>query len=91
MNYPSPLSRSVTAELDAETGALLDQMAAALGISPAAYAAGAIRRVVESEAEFAAFAQVGIDELDRGEFIPHEVVMAELDAMIAKHEARCRS
>ncbi len=91
MNDPMSVSRSVTAELDAETGALLDRMAESLGISPAAYAAGAIRRVVESEAELAAFAQVGIDELDRGEFIPHDVVMAELDAMIAKHEARCRA
>jgi len=50
-----------------------------------------MRRVVEREAEFAAFAQTGIDELDRGEFIPHEVVMRDLDVMIAKHEARCRT
>ena len=66
-------------------------MAASLGISPAACAASAIRRVVEREAEFAAFAQTGIDELDRGEFIPHEVVMRDLDVMIAKHEVRCRT
>jgi hypothetical protein len=37
-----------------------------------------------------AFIQQGIDELDRGEGIPHELVMAELDAMIAEHEERSR-
>ncbi len=33
-----------------------------------------------TEAEFEAFIQEGEDELDRGEGIPHTVVMAELTA-----------
>lgn len=33
----------------------------------------------------------GADELDRGEGIPHETVLGQLDAMIAKHDARQRS
>ncbi len=91
MNHPASILQSVTAELDAETSALVDQMAASLGISPAAYAADAIRRAVAREAAFVASAQVGIDELDRGEAIPHAVVMRDLDAMIARYEARCRT
>lgn len=81
----------ITARLDPDTMALVDRLAAAKGRSRADFAAEAIRRVAESEADFMAFLQVGIDQADRGELIPHETVMAELDAMIAKHEARCRS
>lgn len=91
MNHPAPITHAITVELDAETAAILDKLATTDGISPARFAAGAIRRVVESEADFAAFAQIGLDELDRGEFISNDIVMAELDAMIAKHEARCRT
>jgi predicted transcriptional regulator len=91
MNHPAPVSHAITVELDAETAALLEAQAKSTGMSIAAYAAGSIRRVVESEADFATYAQVGIDELDRGEFISHAEVMAALDAMIAKHQARCRT
>lgn len=89
MNYPAPVSRSVTADLDEATAALVDRLAQTRGVTPEAFAAEAVRRVAESEADFEAFVQVGIDAADRGEMVPHEVVMAELDAMIAKHEARC--
>ena len=54
------------------------------------YAAEALRRVVESDQDFRAFIQEGIDAADRGELIPHEEVMAELDAMIAEHRAQCQ-
>ncbi len=81
----------VTARLDAETLALVDKVAKAKGRSRAWFAADAIRRVAEHEAEFLAFVQVGIDAADRGELVPHEQVMAELDAMIAKHQVRCQN
>lgn len=81
----------ITARLDPHTLDLVDRLAAAKGRSRADFAAEAIRRVAESEADFMAFLKVGIDAADRGELIPHETVMAELDAMIAKHEARCRN
>ena len=81
---------SITAAVDADTLALVDRLASAKGISGAEYAAEAIRRVAESDDDFSAFIQVGIDAADRGELIPHDEVMAELDAMIAKHQARCR-
>jgi predicted transcriptional regulator len=81
----------VTARLDAETLALVDKVAKAQGRSRAAFAAEAIQRVAEHEADYLAFIQVGIDAADRGEFVPHEQVMAELDAMIEKHRARCEN
>jgi predicted transcriptional regulator len=81
----------ITARLDAETLALLDKVAKAQGRSRAWFAAQAIQEVTEREADYLAFIQVGIDEADRGEMIPHEEVMAKLDSMIAKHRARCEN
>jgi predicted transcriptional regulator len=80
--------RRITTALDAETIALVEEVARKRGLSSDAYAAEAIRRVVESDADFDAFVQVGLNEAARGEVVPHEEVMAELDAMIAKHRAR---
>lgn len=82
---------TITAAVDAETFALVDRLASAKGVSGAEYAAEAIRRVAESDEDFQAFIQVGIDSADRGELISHEDMMAELDAMIEKHRARCPS
>ena len=89
MNRPSQITPPITAELDASTYAIVDRLSAELGISVQQFAAEAIRRVAESEADFAAFIQAGIDAADRGDLVPHEEVMAELDAMIEKHRARC--
>ncbi len=75
--------------LDAETSTLVEQLAASRDMTVAQYAAEAIRRIAESDADYDAFLQVGIDELDRGEGIPHEQVMADLRAMIAKRRAQC--
>jgi predicted transcriptional regulator len=80
---------SITAQIDAETLAMVEQLAQAQGRSAADFAAEAIRRVAESEADYRAFLKEGIDAADRGEFVSHQDVMAELDAMIARHEARC--
>ena len=79
---------AITASVDEATLALVDKVANAQGRSRADFAAEAIRRVAESEADFLAFVQVGIDAADRGDLIPHEEVMAELDAMIARHRER---
>jgi predicted transcriptional regulator len=78
---------SITARVSAETLSLVDRVAIARGLTREAFAAEAIRR--ESEADFWAFVQVGIDAANRGEFVPHEEVMVELDAMIEKHRSRC--
>jgi predicted transcriptional regulator len=72
------------------TAKILDRAAAIHGQTRSAYIARVIQDAVQREAEFMAFVQEGIDQLDRGEGIPHEVVMAELDEMIARHDERCR-
>jgi predicted transcriptional regulator len=89
MNHPAPISSSITAEVDAQTLALIERLAEKRGVTNAEFAAEAIRRVAESDADFDAFVQVGIDAADRGDVVPHKQVMAALDGMIAKHRARC--
>lgn len=79
---------AITAEVDDETLALVDRLARANGRSRASYAAEAIRRVAESEADLLAFVQVGIDAIERGDVVPHEEVMAKIDEMIARHRER---
>jgi predicted transcriptional regulator len=86
MNKPA----SITAAIDAETFALVEQLAEARGRSVEDYVAEAVQRVAESEADFRAFVQVGIDAADRGELIPHAEVMAQLEARMEKHRDRCR-
>lgn len=82
-------SAVITARIDPETLALIDKVASAQGRSRSWFVARAVQRAAEQEADFLAFVQEGIDAADRGELIPHEDVMAELDGMIAKHRARC--
>lgn len=89
MNRPTALMKSIAVPLDTDTLALVEKLSASRNVSVAEFAAEAVRRIAESEADFDAFIQVGIDAADRGDLIPHEEVMAELDAMIAKHQARC--
>lgn len=82
-------SLPIATEINPEVMALVDRVAQRRGISSRAYAAEAIRRAAESDDDFDAFVQVGLDAIERGEVIPHEQVMAELDQMIAAHRARC--
>lgn len=84
-------SAVVTARLDAETSERLDTLAAARERSRSWLITKAVQRYLDEELEFLAFVQVGIDDLAAGRVVPHAEVMAELDAMIAKHEARCRT
>ncbi len=81
-------SSVITTRLDPETLALVDRVSKAQGRSRSWFAAQAIKRAAEAEAEYLAFVQVGIDSADRGELVPHDEVMAELDEMIARHRAR---
>lgn len=80
----------ITTRLDPETFDLVDRLAAAQGRSRADFAAEAIRRIAESEADFMAFVQMGIDAIDRGDVVSHEEVMAGLAERIEAHRARCR-
>jgi predicted transcriptional regulator len=76
-------SSVITTRLDPETLALVDRLSKAQGRSRSWFAAQAIKRAAEAEAEYQAFVQVGIDSADRGELVPHEEVMAMLDGWIA--------
>lgn len=82
-------SAVITARVDPEIAELVDQVASAHGRSRAWFVAQAVEKAARKEAEFLAFVQEGIDDIDAGRVVSHEDVMAELDAMIAKHKARC--
>jgi predicted transcriptional regulator len=77
----------ITARVEPEVLDLIDRICAAQGRSRSWFAASALKRIAEEEAAFLAFVQEGIDSLDRGEGIPHDTVMAEIDAMIAARQA----
>jgi len=81
-------SSVITTRLDPETLALVDRVAKAQGRSRSWFAAQAIKRAAEAEAEYQAFVQEGIDAIERGEFVEHEVVEQMIDEMIARHRAR---
>jgi predicted transcriptional regulator len=80
----------ITARLDDEMIALVDRLAKARGRTRSWFVAQAVRKAAEAEAELLAFIQEGVDDIEAGRVVSHEDVMAELDAMIASHEARCR-
>lgn len=78
------------AAVDGETLSLVDKVARMRGQSREAFAAEAIQRVAEHEADFADFLQAGIDSADRDELIPHDQVMEELEARLEQHWLRWR-
>jgi len=80
---------AITTEVDSDTLALVDQVALTRGMTRAEFAAEAVRRVAESEADFAAFIREGVEAVKRGETVPHAEVMLELEQMIERHQVRC--
>lgn len=81
-------SSVITARLDPETMALVDKAARARGRSRSWFAAQAIKRAAEAEAEYMAFVQKGIDDIERGAFVEHEAAENLIDEMIERHRAR---
>jgi predicted transcriptional regulator len=84
------LDAVITARIPSETAAILDRAAALRGQSRSTYISRMVQGAAQREAQFLAFIQEGIDSLDRGEGIPHDVVVAELDEVIAAQAARCK-
>jgi predicted transcriptional regulator len=82
-------THTITAQVDDMTFAIVERLAKIRGLSGEEFAAEAIRRVAESEEDYRAFIQVGIDAVERGDVVPQEQVVAELDTMIEHHRARC--
>lgn len=68
----------ITARIDAETAALLDQVGAAHGRSRAWLVASAVKKMAEEEAAYLAFIQEGLDDFAAGRTVPHEEVMTWL-------------
>lgn len=75
----------ITARLDPETLAGLDEIAGRQDRSRAYLVAKAVRNLVDEERNYHAFIQAGIDAADRGELIPHEEVMRQFRARFVEH------
>jgi predicted transcriptional regulator len=73
-------SAVITARLDNDALARLDQLSTMLDRSRAWIVAKAVQRYVDEELEFRAFIQQGIDEADRGELISQEDMEAWFEA-----------
>ena len=76
----------LTTRIDEEVSAKLDALAAATGRTRSWLSARALKSYVERESEFLAFIQEGVDALDRGDWVPHSVVVADLAAMQAERD-----
>ena len=89
MNKPARVDHSrIVADLDAETMAVVERVAKRRGVTNSAFAAEAIRRVAESDDDFDAFLQAGIDQLDRGEIVSQDEMEAWFEEKIAAHRSR---
>lgn len=73
-------SAVITARLDNDALAKLDQLSTMLDRSRAWIVAKAVQRYVDEELEFRAFIQQGIDAADRGELISQEDMEAWFEA-----------
>lgn len=74
----------ITARVEQDVLDLIDRIVAAQGRSRSWFAAKALKRAAEEEAAYLAFVQEGIDALDRGDVVPHEEVMAELESLLKR-------
>ncbi|QDX27617.1 ribbon-helix-helix protein, CopG family [Sphingomonas suaedae] len=71
----------VTARLDPDTLAGLDKLAEYHERSRAWLVAKAVKQYVKNETEFFDFLQEGEDAIERGEYLTHEELMAEIKGM----------
>jgi predicted transcriptional regulator len=83
-----PTSIPVSLRVPADLIETLDNIAAALERSRSWVMLRALRQYVADEGQEVLDVQEGIAELDRGEGIPIEDVLAEMDEIIAKAEAK---
>jgi len=83
-----PNSMPVSIRVPADLIETLDKIAAALERSRSWVMLRALRQYVADEGQEVLDVQVGIAEAERGEMIPIEDVLAEMDEIIAKAEAR---
>jgi predicted transcriptional regulator len=77
----------VTARIDPETLAMLDRLAAYYDRSRAWLVAKAVEQYVRDESQFFAFIQEGEDAIAQGDYVTHEQLVAEIDAMLDAKKA----
>lgn len=78
----------VSLSLPAEMLEKLDRIAAVMGESRSAVLVRALEFYLADEGQEMIDIQEGIDELDRGEFVTYEEMLADVDAAIARIEAK---
>ena len=74
--------KPTSVSLDERTRERLDRVAKAYDRKRSWIIARAIQEYLDREEAFAHAVEVGIESAERGELIPHEEVMAEMDALI---------
>ena len=79
MNALSP----ITAQLDEHTRATVSEVARWLGVTDAEFAADAIRRVAQTESEYRAFVQEGVDAADRGDLVSQAAMESWFEERVA--------
>jgi predicted transcriptional regulator len=77
----------ISARLDNETVALVDEIVAAQGRSRAWFVSQAVREHARREAEFLAFAQEGLDAAAAGDWVSHD----EMKRLIAERRAEMKA
>jgi predicted transcriptional regulator len=75
-------THTITARIDPELDAALARIAETQGRSKSAIITEALQSYASYDAWLCAQVQIGLDQANAGELIPHEEVMAEMDAII---------
>ncbi len=75
-------SKPTSVNLDEETRDRLDRVARAYDRKRSWIIARAIQEYLDRQEAFARAVEAGIEAADRGELVPNEEVMAEMDALI---------
>ncbi len=77
---------SITIRIDEETAAQVDELAGAMDRTRSWIADAALQRYLQEERKWLEDIRAGIDELDRGESIPHDQVISEIRKKISTHQ-----
>lgn len=77
----------ITARLDADVAERLDRLGSYYERSRSWLVAKAVAKYVEEETEFFALLKEGEEAIERGEFITHEDLITEIEALKQKKNA----
>lgn len=77
----------ISARIDVDLLAKLDRIAGFNARSRAWVIARLLDQAATKELEFVEFVEVGLDDIATGRVVPHEQVVAEIEARIARRKA----